>query len=350
MDISDDNSLNNHDPDLNATLQEMQGENSFNNKTNPTPSTDDNQNNPALRSPVKNKPKKRGVSIIHNKKTSQNSSETYKHEFSQTIITTSIKLKEANPFNEFIVALQSFLTNAQLVDPKFAFCPIDENNGDKKIHKHSGIPINMTMLSTNFSISQNSRNPFNKQKVWGENALKNKEEVKDPVVYFSMAIAMDVPPKQVMELISFKWNKSGGRRIIIKELQSFDSKIILALFNMYTGTNKKMIMAELRSILYQAIQQIRDGDKDDPLATIQKLPPMDLRLQVPKLPGQDVSNFNKLSYKQQASRKVLHVECDKQHAETIKTLIQYVKEALIVDGVNTPTLARWSEETPAQAR
>ncbi len=56
-------------------------------------------------------------------------------------------------------------------------------------------------------------------------------------------------------------------------------------------------MAILCSILDQAIQQIRDDNKDNPLATIQKLPPMDLHLQVPKLPGQDVSNYNKLSYK-----------------------------------------------------
>jgi hypothetical protein len=75
----------------------------------------------------------------------------------------------------------------------------------------------MTMLSAYFSISQNGRNPFDKQKVWGENSSKNKEEAKDPVVYFSMAIAMNVPPKQVMECISFEWNKSGGRCIIIKD-------------------------------------------------------------------------------------------------------------------------------------
>jgi hypothetical protein len=69
---------------------------------------------------------------------------------------------------DFIVNLQELLKNGQFVDKMFAFCPIDLDGTDKKIHETSGIPTNMTMLGANFKISSNGKNPFEKQKHWGK--------------------------------------------------------------------------------------------------------------------------------------------------------------------------------------
>jgi hypothetical protein len=104
---------------------------------------------------------------------------THVHKYPCTILDGAIELKDANPFQEYIVALQNLLKNGQLVDPHFAFCPIKANGGDKKIHEQSGIPVNMTMLGAHFKISSNSKNPFDKQKVWGKGANKNKDEYKN---------------------------------------------------------------------------------------------------------------------------------------------------------------------------
>jgi hypothetical protein len=38
------------------------------------------------------------------------------------------------------------------------------------------------MLGAHFKISSNGKNPFDKQKVWGKGANKNKDEYKNPVV------------------------------------------------------------------------------------------------------------------------------------------------------------------------
>jgi hypothetical protein len=54
-------------------------------------------------------------------------------------------------------------------------------------------------------------------------------------------------------------------------------------------------------------------------------------LQNPKLPGQDTSNYSKLSWRVQANQKVYHVECDHRFAANIKWLAQVVaKEANMV--------------------
>jgi len=56
--------------------------------------------------------------------------------------------------------LQDLLKNSQMVDKTFAFCPINPDGTDKKIHEISGIVTNMTMLGAHFKISSNGKTPL----------------------------------------------------------------------------------------------------------------------------------------------------------------------------------------------
>jgi hypothetical protein len=327
MELTDDSSVRNLDPNLSAVLNNLQNGQSLEAAQNRPGQTSDAVD-VSIRSPVKSKQKK-GHSILKTDTVAKPDPELYLHKFSRVIIETSIKLKDANPFNEFIVSLQTLLKNGQLVDPHFAFCPIKPSSGEKKIHAHADIPINMTMLSAHFQISiSNGRNPFEKQKIWGKNATKGKDEFKNPVVFFSMAIATDNEPEELVNRISMEWSKAGGRRLSIKNLQSFKSETIIALFNVYTATKKDTLLSELNKILTLALAEIQEDDSDELLGVFE-VPKMDLRLQVPKLPGQDVSHFDKLPYQTKNNRKVLHIECDKDDAKNIRRLVQYAKEALL---------------------
>ena len=49
-----------------------------------------------------------------------------------------------------------------------------------------------------------------------------------------------------------------------------------------------------------------------------------------KLPGQDTSHFNKLSWRVQANQKVYHVECDRHFAKDLQRLMHYAKELDLV--------------------
>jgi hypothetical protein len=67
-----------------------------------------------------------------------------------------------------------------MVDKNFAFCPVKQDGGTKKIQDQSGIPTNMTLISAHFKISTNKgRNPFKKQKMW-KNNKEGKGDLKTP--------------------------------------------------------------------------------------------------------------------------------------------------------------------------
>ncbi len=86
--------------------------------------------------------------------------EDHNHTNPRTIVEASIKLTGSAPVQDFIVNLQELLMNGQMVDKMFAFCLINPDSTDKKIHETSGIVTNMTMLGAHFKISSNGRNPF----------------------------------------------------------------------------------------------------------------------------------------------------------------------------------------------
>jgi hypothetical protein len=117
-----------------------------------------------------------------------------------------------------------------------------------------------------------------------------------------------------------------------------ESETILCFFNIFTTTPKKMVLNEFCDILSKAHAMAQEYEPMDFVFDSNDLPPnsslpaIKLCLQVPKLPGQDASHFNKLSWKAQANR-VFHAECDSLYAKDIKRLAQIVKEANIVKDI-----------------
>jgi hypothetical protein len=61
------------------------------------------------------------------------------------------------------------------------------------------------------------------------------------------------------------------------------------------------------------------------------LSPMNLQIQNPKLKGQDVSTFNRLSHRAQYARKSWNLEVATKHAAKMKRLVQMAKEYGIVE-------------------
>lgn len=299
------------------------------------------------RSPAKNKPRKltstiappKPTAVKHTVKSALKTGfqvDNHIHNFPRVLAEASILLKSDTPVQEFIVNLQELLKNGQLVDQSFAFCAVKDDGRAKKIRESSGVPNNMTLLSAYFKISgAKGRNAFEKQKVF-KNNKEVKGELRDPTIYFSFAFASDENPEDVLDRISHEWHRRGGGILKVKELQTFESETILCLFNILTITPKKTILAELKTILEEACKLAQEVDdmniSFDPndILPNSKLPAIELRILNPKLPGQDTSHFNKLSWKAQASRKVYHVECDSRYASEIKKLTQLAKDTNLV--------------------
>jgi hypothetical protein len=152
-----------------------------------------------------------------------------------------------------------------------------------------------------------------------------------------LAIATDVEPKNLVSCIVHEWHRIGGVLLTIKDLQSFESETILSCFNMFIQTNKAILLAELEDILTQAQAKAQEINptkfwwNSDKTSKNSSLPPIKLHLQNPKLPGQDTSYYNELSWRVQANRKVLHVECNKKYASNIKCLMHYAQECGLVE-------------------
>jgi hypothetical protein len=167
------------------------------------------------------------------------------HNAPRVLVEASMQLKGDAPVQKFIVNLQELLKNGQLVDKHFALCPIKEDGRTKKIQDPSGVPTNMTLLSAFFKISSmKGQNPFEKQKVW-KNNKEVKGEVRNPVIYFAFAFATNKDPKDLLARVSHKWHRCSGIVLKVKDLQTFESKTILCLFNIFTSTPRKTVLHEL---------------------------------------------------------------------------------------------------------
>ncbi len=111
------------DPAINLHLKEMmqgiegkvEGGKDRESRTPPKQKKKASQTTPSAK--TTNSPGKKAHTII----------DTHVHKFPWTILDGAIKLKDANPFQEYIITLQNLLKNGQLVDSHFAFCPIKAN-------------------------------------------------------------------------------------------------------------------------------------------------------------------------------------------------------------------------------
>jgi hypothetical protein len=112
---------------------------------------------------------------------------------------------------------------------------------------------------------------------------------------------MDEDPEELLARIIHEWQHRGGILLRIKELQTFESETILSLFNICTAVPKKFILDEFLTILAQAQSFAQEVDftefnwDEEDLPAGSTLPAMVIHLQNPKLPGQDTSNYSKLS-------------------------------------------------------
>jgi hypothetical protein len=141
----------------------------------------------------------------------------------------------------------AFIENAQMVDPKFIINTLNPELKEKSITSKREISPNMTKLGIHVKISGNG-NAFNKQKVWdkkeqGNNGRnnrksKNKEEYRDPIVYFSIVVSSEVEPREIIVCVTHKWARLNGMCLQVKDIQFVDSKTVISIFKVSTATKK----------------------------------------------------------------------------------------------------------------
>ena len=119
------------------------------------------------------------------------------------------------------------------------------------------------------------------------------------------------------------------REASIKDLQAQESKVVMALYFVYTRMPYHIILKTLDSILRDATS-IKEHErmelKDYEEYKAPPLPGILIHLQVPRLKGMDTSSYDKLPYHVRENRKALHIKTDPEDKAYLKDLIQFAKE------------------------
>ena len=232
------------------------------------------------------------------------------------------------------------MTNGKYLNPHMAFTPLKHSINimkPKLILREDDVPVNFTHLGQYVYTSGNRI--FEKKKNWKaaprktapqrDQEQRDKSFLKDPVVYFTIAIATDVLPQTLINGIKTEWETHGGGKLQVKYLQTQESKVVLALYYIYTGTPYNIILKTIQMILRDASSTrehermtLEGDDTYNPLP----VPEVSIRAQVPRLKGVDSSSFDKLPYHVRENRKVLHIETDPDDEAHLKDLIQFAKE------------------------
>jgi hypothetical protein len=76
-----------------------------------------------------------------------------------------------------------------------------------------------------------------------------------------MAIATNEPLEEVTDRIRQEWGRMGGKMLRVKDLQSFESKTILSLFNVCTQIPKNLILLVISSQFYALHRRLQNRTK-----------------------------------------------------------------------------------------
>ena len=256
------------------------------------------------------------------------------HTYPLTYVEAAICLTSDDKPKEFIVAIKLILKNAKYLDPNFGLAPLKNLPGGQKkiIMAEDDVPTNFTHLGQ-YAFTSGNR-VFEKKKDWKKEKKlhrdKEAEDLKDPVVYFTIAIAMDIAPRALIDGIRMEWETHGGGKFQVKDLQSHDSKSMFALYFVFKDTPFNIIKKTLEHILNEAAWIIHARTMADDNTSAPIVPQISIRAQVPRLKGVDSSNFDKLPYHVRENRKVLHIEAKPDDEKELKDLFQFAKESNLV--------------------
>ncbi len=261
-------------------------------------------------------------------------SDTHVHNFPQFLAEASATLKSETPVQEFIINLQELLKNGQLADKSFAFCPVKDDGRVKKIQDPTGLPTNMTLLSTYFKILSNKCwNPFVKQKVY-KNNKKVKDQVQDPVIYFAFPFVTDEQPEELLTIVSHEWHNRSSNILKLKSSKRLKAKQSSASLMYLLPLHKRWYQMN-STIFYPRLKQWHRNMSQWSSFLIQMIfhPIVPCWQLNSAFKYQDALYFDKLTWKAQANRKVFQVECNSRYAKDIKKLAQIAKNSNLVKDV-----------------
>jgi hypothetical protein len=141
-------------------------------------------------------------------------------------------------------------------------------------------------------------------------------------VYPTLIFSTNVDPDIITSRVTHEFCQAGGFYFRKKELQCIET----CTFYLYTFNDLVTIRSELTSLIRQAYEGMQDNFILPKEFDHHKLPKINIRQGVPKLPGQSGEQFRKFTRDMQEARQAHLIKCDTFKIPFLLTRINYIKE------------------------
>jgi hypothetical protein len=203
--------------------------------------------------------------------------------------------------------------------------------GGKDLRDAKDVATNMMMLGGYVKLSEQSVKTFQKKSA-GLTGLKAKKKgtgmtggVNQDVVYFTSAKSCDRLPTNLVTQIMVKWMRAGGIDLYRKKIQAFNTYLPFVIFYLHNGSLVQTILAEFCQLMEEGVKLLVEEVMGDEPVTL-AVPPFAFRKSLPKLSGQDSSEYSGLIPWQVATRRAWHLEMATQHVSEFARVIEKCKE------------------------
>ncbi len=155
---------------------------------------------------------------------------------------------------------------------------------------------------------------------------KDEPDTLDPSVYPTMVISSDVEPEIIISRMAHEFGRAGGFYFRKKQLQCEETMSPFTIYFLYTFNDIATLRGELTSLLEEALQGMKDNFMLPDEFEYAPLLDINIRLGVPKLPGQPRSSFCDYSHEMQEARRAHLIECNTKVIPFLHALISYIKK------------------------
>ena len=243
----------------------------------------------------------------------------YDHVFKRVIIEASVILNEdaeRDRYAEFKHALGIIIGNMILVDSTAEMVPISAQATAPAWTASKHIPSNMTEIGKFVFISSTPWRFRTKSQKRGDNAI-----------YFSFTISSDVPPSEICSGINMEWCRQNGERMAVKTVQNHDTITPILIFFLWNEGPPDLFIQELKTALTQC-WEYGIARFDSSLPPTINLPELALVRKFPQVKGTTTPappSGAKVNKQLQDSRRVLHIEVGRAHADLLRRLVEIGK-------------------------
>jgi hypothetical protein len=210
----------------------------------------------------------------------------------------------------FIRCVTALLGKMLYVDDTAMIAPIDITDDDDAhfIKTNTDIPSNFTKLGKHIMISGGS---------W----VFNKKEKGSNDVYGRFRLKSQIPTEDIINRVSFKFSRVGGKNIFKKQHQAMETETPLMLLFLCNGTDHSSILNDTRQMLDLAYDNIKTNGMMPEEFDNKDIPEFSLRVNVPRMPFDGKKTDNKaFDHYSNQGKKAFHFEVAKEDVAYFKYL------------------------------